>query len=177
MTQIDRYLIESKRKDITNNPSSARAHREEHTRVKHLIDPTQNLRFAKRLAKHPTPEKVDATSPLWMHEEVRRRAIQFRRDYFRYDFLQWDGGASQLASSKCHGYLLYVNNPEHQPGVIAGACAFFPKKRVGGSWAGSGQLPSFGDQEFLQADGAHSLSNTETLRLNILCPPRCTTLF
>lgn len=115
---------------ITNNPSSARAHREEHTRVKHLIDPTQNLRFAKRLAKHPTPEKVDATSPLWMHEEVRRRAIQFRRD-FRYDFLQWDGGASQRASSKCHGYLLSVNNPEHQPGVIAGACAFFPKKEGG----------------------------------------------
>lgn len=115
---------------LTNSPNSARAHRQEHTRVRHVIDPTPSLRFAKRLTAHSCPEKVDSTAPLWMHEEVRRRAIQFRRD-FRYDFLQWDGGANRPASGDCHGYLFAANDTEHQ-GVIAGACAFFPEKE--GRW-------------------------------------------
>jgi hypothetical protein len=102
---------------------SSLSHRTEHARLKRILEPRPNRQFAQRLLRHKNPELVDEKSPFWMHQEVRERAVLFRRE-FRYDFLQWDGSRSKKAPSNAQGYLFTDHTGELPQGTIIGACAF-----------------------------------------------------
>ncbi|WP_181295292.1 hypothetical protein [Pseudomonas sp. Q2-TVG4-2] len=111
------------------NLESSIAHRREHARLKRLLEPRPDRRFANRLERHSNPELVDSDSPFWMHQEVYERALRFKRD-FRYDFLQWNGCQSKKASPNYHGYLFADHTGTHASGTIVGACAFALRKEV-----------------------------------------------
>lgn len=105
-------------------------HRREHARLKRLLEPRPDRRFATRLQRHSNPELVDPNAPFWMHQEVYERALRFRRD-FRYDFLQWNGCQSKKATPSYQGYLFADHTGTYPPGTIVGACAFVLRK---GKW-------------------------------------------
>lgn len=102
---------------------SSLIHRREHARLKRLLEPRPDRRFANRLQRHSNPELVDISAPFWMHQEVYERALRFKRD-FRYDFLQWNGCQSKKATPTYQGYLFADHTGTHPPGTIVGACAF-----------------------------------------------------
>lgn len=101
------------------DPESAQSHRREHTRVTRLLSPRPLARMRERLCTSDAGERVDASSPLWMHKEVYERAVRFKRD-FGYDSIQW-----HTATKRSHidpawiGYLFAAPD-----GTIDGACAF-----------------------------------------------------
>lgn len=107
----------------TNNPSETRRHREMHREAQHLLDPKPSARLVTRLALGNGSDIVDSDSPIWMQEEVRKRARKFRRE-FRYDFTQWPDTGRKPITAGWHGYLLTAGND----GTIAGACAFHDVK-------------------------------------------------
>lgn len=106
---------------------SSLVHRREHARIKRILEPRPSSRFSKRLLNHPDPELVDGGSPLWMHDEVYERALQFKRD-FRYDSLQWNGNGQRKASPNFDGYLFSERSESLPTGTVAGACAFILRK-------------------------------------------------
>ncbi|WP_252089703.1 GNAT family N-acetyltransferase [Pseudomonas sp. MWU13-3659] len=69
---------------------------------------------------------VDSDSPLWMHEEVLKRARAFRFE-FGYDRVQWEGSASKAGPPEWRGHLFISDD-----GAIAGACGFYAEDEV--SW-------------------------------------------
>lgn len=105
------------------NLESSLNHRREHAKLKRLLEPRPDRRFANRLQRHSNPELVDTSAPFWMHQEVYERALRFRRD-FRYDFLQWNGCQSKKATPSYQGYLFADHTGTYPPGTIVGACAF-----------------------------------------------------
>lgn len=61
--------------------------------------------FRARIVSNPNPELVATESPIWMHREVRQRALQFKRD-FQYDFCQWEGTVrAKNPNPQSHAYL------------------------------------------------------------------------
>lgn len=105
------------------NLESSLIHRREHARLKRLLEPRPDRRFANRLQRHSNPELVDTSAPFWMHQEVYERALRFKRD-FRYDFLQWNGCQAKKATPTYQGYLFADHTGTHPPATIVGACAF-----------------------------------------------------
>lgn len=107
----------------TNNPSDTRRHRQLHRLAQQLLDPKPNPRLATHLAQGNGNDIVDSKAPIWMQEEVRKRARKFKRD-FHYDFTQWPDTGRKPISTGWHGYLLTAG----ADGTIAGACAFLDIK-------------------------------------------------
>lgn len=110
---------------------SSLSHRTEHARLKRILEPRPLSQFTKRLQRHPTPELVNEDSPFWMQQEVRERAIRFKRE-FRYDFLQWNGSSTKKVTPNVHGYLFADQSRTFPPGTIIGACAFVNRE---GTWS------------------------------------------
>lgn len=110
---------------MRGDPESSLAHRSEHARMRRLIDPKPQAKFAKRAGLGLTGEQVDASAPQWMHSEIHQRAVRFKRD-FGFDFIQWEGSDStknlEPASS---GHLFFDHTGTLPLGTIAGACAFW----------------------------------------------------
>ncbi len=104
---------------LPSSRNDREAHRQVHRETQRLLDPGPNKRFAARLKCGAGAERVDASVPMWMHQEVLKRAQRFRSD-FAYDFVQWPGTMSTKATADWHGYLI----PAGADGTIAGACAF-----------------------------------------------------
>ncbi len=104
---------------LPSSRNDREAHRQVHRETQRLLDPGPNKRFAARLKCGAGAERVVASVPMWMHQEVLKRAQRFRSD-FAYDFVQWPGTMSTKATADWHGYLI----PAGADGTIAGACAF-----------------------------------------------------
>lgn len=109
------------------DPESAVSHRREHARVTRLLSPRPSARMREHLRTSGNDERVDVSSPLWMHREIYERALRFKRD-FGYDFVQWHTPTKRLhIEPSWNGYLF--TTPD---GAIDGACAF---REVEGEWA------------------------------------------
>lgn len=104
----------------TNNTSDSRRHRAAHRLAQQLLDPKPRPKLAARLAQGSRSDIVDSDAPMWMQEEVRKRARKFKRE-FKYDSTQWPDNGKEPIDPGWEGYLLTAG-PD---GTIAGACAFF----------------------------------------------------
>lgn len=108
------------------DPESALNHRRRHAEVMHLLKPHPSKSMRARLAHGPRGERVDVDAPLWMHREMEKRALRFKRD-FGYDFPQWPSVRTRAQlNPKYVGYLF-----ADAEGAIDGACAFYCDK---GHW-------------------------------------------
>lgn len=100
---------------------SSREHRRTHRRKQHSYDPKPLKRLADRLAARAEGDRVDRSSPKWMHQEAYERALMFKRE-FKYDTPQW-------TSPPAHGRteesgVAYLLTGRDDPATIVGACAF-----------------------------------------------------
>lgn len=101
------------------DPESTHNHRLRHAQVQHLLKPYPTASMRERAARGPRGERVDVSSPLWMHREVEKRALRFKRD-FGYDFCQWPSVSTRdRLNPNFIGYLF-----ADVDGAIDGACAF-----------------------------------------------------
>lgn len=101
------------------DPESAVSHRREHARVTRLLSPRPSARMREHLSTSAIGERVDASSPLWMHREVYERALRFKRE-FGYDSVQWHAPTKRARIDPAWtGYLFTAPD-----GAIDGACAF-----------------------------------------------------
>jgi hypothetical protein len=114
------------------DPESTENHRRRHAQVQRLLKPYPTKSMRERAARGPRGERVDVSSPLWMHREVEKRALRFKRD-FGYDFCQWPSVSTRdRLNPKFIGYLF-----ADAEGAIDGACAFFcdeAKWRLDWAW-------------------------------------------
>lgn len=102
------------------DPESTYNHRLRHAKVQRLLKPYPTASMRDRVARGAGGERVDVSSPLWMHREVEKRALRFKRD-FGYDFCQWPSVSTRdRLNPKFVGYLF-----ADAEGTIDGACAFF----------------------------------------------------
>jgi hypothetical protein len=102
------------------DPESTYNHRLRHAQVQRLLKPYPTASMRERAARGPQGERVDVSSPLWMHREVEKRALHFKRD-FGYDFCQWPSVSTRdRLNPNFVGYLF-----ADAGGAIDGACAFF----------------------------------------------------
>ena len=98
---------------------SALNHRRRHAEVMRLLKPRPSKSMAERLAGGPRGERVDVKAPLWMHCEMEKRALRFKRE-FGYDFTQWPGVSTRARlNPNFVGYLFADGD-----GAIDGACSF-----------------------------------------------------
>jgi hypothetical protein len=108
------------------DPESALNHRTTHAKALRLLKPRPSKPMRERLHHGLDGERVDVSSPIWMHREVASRALRFKRD-FGYDFVQWPSIASRnRLDPRWVGYLF-----ADADGAIDGACAFYCDK---GEW-------------------------------------------
>ena len=108
------------------DPESALNHRRSHTEVLRLLKPHPLESMRERVARGPHGERVDVGAPLWMHREVEKRALRFKRD-FKYDFLQWPSVSTRARLNPNYVSYLFAD----ADGAIDGACAFY---RDEGDW-------------------------------------------
>jgi hypothetical protein len=108
------------------DPESALNHRRSHAQALRLLKPHPSKLMRERTARGPRGERVDLDAPLWMHHEMEKRALRFKRD-FGYDFPQWPSVSTRAGlNPNFVGYLL-----ADADGAIDGACAFYCDE---GSW-------------------------------------------
>lgn len=108
------------------DPESALNHRRSHAQVLRLLKPHPSKSMRERMARGPRGERVDLNAPLWMHREMEKRALRFKRE-FGYDFPQWPSVSTRARlNPNFVGYLF-----ADATGAIDGACAFYCDK---GDW-------------------------------------------
>ncbi|MEX5748764.1 C2H2-type zinc finger protein [Massilia sp. X63] len=108
------------------DPESTHNHRRRHAEVQRLLKPYPSESMRERAARGPRGERVDVNAPLWMHREVGKRALRFKRD-FGYDFLQWPSVSTRARLNPNYVGYLFAD----ADGAIDGACAFYCDK---GEW-------------------------------------------
>lgn len=96
---------------------SSAAHRSEHKKRMHVLNPHPSARLLEARAAEPEPSIVRMASPAWKHREMYERARAFKRE-FQYDFVQW---GSRRADNDPHVQGILFDLPD---GRIVGACAF-----------------------------------------------------
>lgn len=102
------------------DPESALNHRRRHAEVMRLLKPRPSKSMGERLAGGPRGERVDVKAPLWMHREMEKRALRFKRD-FGYDTTQWPTVSTRARlNPNFVGYLFADTD-----GAIDGACSFY----------------------------------------------------
>lgn len=99
------------------DPDSSAAHRAEHKKRMHILDPKPLPAMVTARAEGTEPELVTAFSPAWMHYEMYQRARAFKREE-GYDFVQWHAPDGEN-DPKVQGFLLSEDD-----GTILGAIAF-----------------------------------------------------
>lgn len=102
------------------DPESTLNHRRRHAQVQLLLKPFPSKSMRERVGRGPRGERVDLNAPLWMHREMEKRALRFKRD-FGYDFPQWPSVSTRARlNPNFVGYLF-----ADADGAIDGACAFY----------------------------------------------------
>lgn len=110
------------------DPERALSHRSEHARVMRYLVPRHLAVFRARIVSNPNPELVATESPIWMHREVRQRALQFKRD-FQDDCCQWEGTVrAKNPNPQSHAYLFSDHTGQFGEGAIVGAYAFWRER-------------------------------------------------
>lgn len=109
-----------------NDPADERRHSAEHQERMSTVNPEPDTRVISLMPVEEGSLLVDSNSPLWMHEEVLKRARAFRLE-FGYDRVQWEGCASKAGPPEWRGHLFISDD-----GAIAGACGFYAEDEV--SW-------------------------------------------
>jgi hypothetical protein len=99
------------------DPDSSAAHRAEHRKRMHVLDPQPHEMMLTEMHSSDDPELVTTNSPAWKHLEIYRRAFAFKREE-GYDFVQWQGASGDDAPH-VHGFLF-----TNEDGTIKGAAAF-----------------------------------------------------
>ncbi|QVL21431.1 hypothetical protein KH389_12965 [Pseudomonas qingdaonensis] len=104
---------------VQNDPADERRHSSIHQDRMSTINPQPDPRVIALMPVKDGSLLVGPDSPLWMHDEVLKRARAFRLE-FGYDRVQWDGSADNPASPEWRGHLFVSDE-----GAIAGACGFY----------------------------------------------------
>ncbi|MDD1962915.1 GNAT family N-acetyltransferase [Pseudomonas sp. 39004] len=104
---------------VQNNPADERRHSTLHQERMSTINPQPDPRVIALMPVKDGSLLVEPDSPLWMHDEVLKRARAFRLE-FGYDRVQWDGSSDNAASPEWRGHLFVSDE-----GAIAGACGFY----------------------------------------------------
>jgi hypothetical protein len=99
------------------DPDSSAAHRREHKRRMHVLDPGPLADMLSARLTTNDPELVRSTSPKWKHFEMYERARAFRREE-GYDFVQWNSHDGD-DDPHVHGFLM-----SDAEGRILGAISF-----------------------------------------------------
>lgn len=113
---------------MRGDPESSASHRREHKKRMGYLDPRPHS----KLDGGEIPDGfvfVNFTSPKWLHTEMYRRALAFKRE-FHYDFVQWDA-VNPRSDATGQGFL-FVDEEQR----IVGACAFRLREDDGKSWWG-----------------------------------------
>lgn len=109
---------------MTGDPEENAAHLSYHAKVRRVLDPQPLRRFLETMeAAVPNAEWVTATSPVWKHREIYRRACQFRRE-MQFDFVQWGKDTVKDTDPDVRGFLFPDDSGVFPVGAIVGACAF-----------------------------------------------------
>jgi hypothetical protein len=107
---------------IRRNYDSVLAHRAHHRQKRRCYDPIMSPQFVQRLAHAVDGDRVDATSPVWMHRETYERAVMFKRE-MGFDRPQWES-PPQCGRPVTETGVAYLLGTPDAPGAIVGACAF-----------------------------------------------------
>lgn len=113
---------------MRGDPESSASHRREHKKRMDYLDPRPHPKLDGGEIRGGVVS-VNFSSPKWLHTEMYRRALAFKRE-FHYDFVQWD--AVNPRSDVTGQGFLFVDKEKR----IIGACAFRLREDGGKSWWG-----------------------------------------
>ncbi|WP_169041869.1 MULTISPECIES: GNAT family N-acetyltransferase [Sphingomonadaceae] len=134
------------------DPDSSAAHRREHKRRMHALDPQQLAKMIAAQGSEAEPELVTAASPAWKHFEMYERARAFKREE-RYDFVQW-GGPDGDDDPHVHGFLM-----SDEEGRIQGAISF--------RWRDPEDRPGFWGLQWVWVSPKHRRSGVLSRRWSV----------